>query len=41
LIDALRESTFYQILENDKSTMQKCVDVATSSKFSKFLTYEL
>lgn len=35
LIDALRESTFYRILENYKATMNKCVDVATNSKFSK------
>jgi hypothetical protein len=41
LVDALRESTFYRILENDRATMQKCVDVATSSKFSKILTCDL
>lgn len=41
LVDALRETTFYRILENDRATMQKCVDVATSSKFSKVLTYDL
>lgn len=39
LVDALRESTFFRILENDKATMQKCVDVATNSKFSKLLMY--